>query len=153
MDYRVYKGKTGKFGAIQFSAPTSADNDKNKPGVIFINIANALAPDSYDWKNKIIMALNLTDLSAILHFFVTAGSGASLSLYHDPDKGKSNEGTRAKQLNIFTKDGVLGGMMITCSQKMDNGTITCKVPLSGPEVICLKTLLEWALPRMLNWGY
>jgi len=155
MNYACYKGVSGSWGAIQFDMKYP-DVDKEKmitrPGVIFINACTAIGKNQYDWKNKVIFALSIDELGKLLHFFVSAGEGESLNLVHDSGKGSATEGELIKTMNCFTRDGVLGGMMVTIMQKKDDQTTTHKIPVSGNEVMVLKALFEFAIPRLLGWG-
>lgn len=161
LQYNIYKGVKGPkqgqkygWGAIQFSfkPPVLSDNYKDeKEGVIFVNAASSTASDVYDWSNKFVFALGLTDIGKILSFFVSAGAGDSQSLYHDPDKGKENEGSKVKTMSFYTKEGCLNGCMITCSTKLNGEVVSHKIPVSGDEVIVLKNLLEAAIPLILGW--
>jgi hypothetical protein len=160
IQYNIYKGKSRsgipKFGAIQFSfkPPVLSDDfRKEREGIIFVNAASATTSDVYDWSNKFVFALGLTDLGKILHFFISAGAGDSASLYHDPDKGKENEGTKVKTMSFYTKEGCLNGCMITCSTKQDSNIVSHKIPVSGDEVIILRSLFDAAIPAMLGWNH
>lgn len=162
IQYSLYKGAKGPkqsqqygWGAIQFQLKPAvlSDNFKNeKEGVIFVNAASSTAADVYDWSNKFVFAMGLPDLGKIIRFFVAGGAGESLSLYHDPDKGKENEGTRSKTMSFYTKDGCLNGCMITCSMKSEEEQVQHKIPVSGDEVIILKNLFEAAIPAILGWN-
>jgi hypothetical protein len=156
LQYNLYKGVAAKqgnsknFGACQFSFK-SANLEAMEPGVIFVNACSAVGPNKYDWDNKFIFALSTTDVSKILHFFVSAGPGESLSLVHDPNKGREGEGSVIKQMSWYTKNGCLSGAMITCSTKQNKENTSHRIPVSGDEIIALKCLFEAAIPAMMAW--
>jgi hypothetical protein len=162
IQYNLYKGvggvKPGKktgFGAIQFSLKQpdlSADLKDMRPGVVFVNACSSVGPNKYNWDNKFVFALGLPDIGKILHFFISAGEGESLNLVHDPHKGGEASGQVIKNMNFYTKSGCLNGCMITCSIKEEKESISHKIPVSGDEVIVLKTLLEAAIPAILGWS-
>ena len=164
IQYNLYKGtkgpmpgkKTG-WGVLQFSfkPPILSDNfKKEKEGVIFVNATSSTAPDVYDWskESKFIFAMGLPDLGKIIRFFVAGRADEQFSLYHDPDKGKENEGSRNKSMSFYTKDGCLNGCIVTCSMKSGSSTVSHKIPVSGDEVIILKNLFEAAIPAILGWN-
>ena len=152
--FALYKGSGGKFGACQFNLKPyeySSDPSKGKTGVVFINAASSTAPDVYDWTNKIVMALNVTDVGKLIQFFVSAEAGSSVNLVHDPKMGTDEAGKTYKGLSIFTKEGPLNGGLITVKVKSGDTQVQHKIPISGDEVVVLKTLLETAVVRMVGW--
>jgi len=157
LQYNIYKGKSSpgatspsKWGACQFSIKYP-DLDKRDAGVVFVNAASAKAPDVYDWDNKFVFALGLTDIGKILHFFISAGEKGTCNLVHDPNKGRDNEGSVIKSMNFYTQSGCLGGCMITCSTKNGSETVSHKIPVTGDEVVVLKCLLERSVSVILGW--
>jgi len=146
--FAIYKGHSAKFGGLQFDLgyPT-----EQKKGAVFVNACSATGPNVYDWENKIVLALGVTDIGKILHFMVSAAPGGNLSLVHDPNMKGNQQGKVVKTMQFYTKDGVLGGMMVTVSSKQENKTVSHKIPMSGDEVIILKNLLESAIVPLLQW--
>jgi hypothetical protein len=159
--YAIYKGVKGPkqgeatgFGALQVSLKPHEETGEfgGQEGVVFINACSSTGSNQYDWSNKFVFALGLTDIGKLLHFFVSAGEKESLNLVHDPDKGKEKEGTRIKSMSIYTNGGCLNGAMITCSIKQGGDVVSHKIPISGDEVMVLKCLLETAVPAILGWS-
>jgi hypothetical protein len=150
LQYNLYKGITSKFGACQFSVK-EPDWNNDSPGVVFVNACSSTGPNVYDWDNKFVFALSIGDLGKILHYFVSAGEKESLNLVHDPNKGKEGEGSTIKSMSFYTQNGCLQGAMITCTTKTGDNVATHKIPLSGDEVIVLKSLFDAAIPRLLGW--
>ena len=148
--FSVYKGTSGKFGALQFKLLPSTGEIDNV-GVVFVEACSSTGPNQYDWANKIIFALSPVDTGKMLHFMVTAEANGSLSLVHDPNMKGENQGKVVKTMQFYTKEGVLGGMMITVSKKENEAVTSHKIPLSGDEVMVLKNLLEAAIPAMFAW--
>jgi hypothetical protein len=148
MNYAIYK----KQGAIQFDlGEPRITEDKWREGVVFINIASATGERQYDWNSKIVFALSVDDVGKLLHFFITAGENDSLNLVHDPNKNSTDEGKIVKSMNVWTREGSLGGVMMTLTSKMGEDSIKHKVGLSGHEVVVLKALFEHAIPKLLAW--
>jgi hypothetical protein len=145
--FKVYKGITGKWGAIQFDLKPGTSEE---PGVIFMEITSAIGPNKYDWDNKIIIALSATDIGKILHY-MSYGNGDGMSLMHDPGAGTETKGKTQKFLNIDSPQGFSHGMFITVGQVKDEVKKQHKVPLNGEEALILRSLLNFTLPRLFNW--
>lgn len=175
LQYAVYKGKSGKFGAAQWNLQNphyycNACKVKNftseshppttnpkgcsgemilREGAVFLEITSTKAPDVYDWENKIVMALSVTDLGKLL---ITLRTGNELKLLHDPGAGSDKKGQVRKNLYVSSPKGIENGCMITASQT--DGTAEKKhvVPLSYDEVCVLGSLISTAIPRALAWA-
>lgn len=119
-----------------------------REGCVFVEITSAKAPDVYDWDNKIIMALSVTDLSKLL---LTLRTGVECKLFHDPGAGSEKMGAIKKTFNVQSPKGIENGCMIYAT--MTNGTDNRKhtVPLSSDECCALGLLVAAAVPRCLNW--
>lgn len=167
--YAVYKGKNGRFGAVQFSLQNpycynsnnqkdftgkyaiDPDNGRLKPGwktregAIFVEITSTKSPDVYDWDNKIIMALSVNDMGKMLLGLSRAGK---TSIMHDPHAQSDKANQVKKFLNIEVSDQ---GAMLYCTQTKDGNKTSHTVPLSPDEVVILRALLTKAISNSLNW--
>ncbi len=175
LQYAVYKGKgSGRFGAAQFNlsdahyycesckvknwnsdqhpSPVCAGaNEKlsSREGCIFLDITSAKAPDVYDWENKIIMALSVTDLSKLL---ITLRTGSECKLFHDPGAGSEKMGAIKKTLNVSSPRGIETGCMIFATMSDGTNKKAHSVPMTFDECAALATLIQAAIPRCLNWS-
>lgn len=173
--YKIYKGIGGKYGALQFAlkpgyyecsackkvndVPFHKDTCTANPpgemvqenGCIFVEICSATGKNQYDWKNKIVLALNIGDISNLLYGF---SKGEQVEIFHDPNMGNAGKGKVAKKLSFLAASDGRGGYIVVATQTNQGGKdkLEHKVPLMAPEVRTLKTLLEAALPRMLLWS-
>ena len=167
LQFGVYRGVGGKFGAVQFNLQrphwhnrktdtrlpnydaVKNRNDKEdwKPrtGVIFMEITSATAPNVYDWDNKITLALNTDDMAQLLNALTFVGEA---KIYHDPDKGKPNEGSRGKTLNLKVIEREKG-CLISCSSK--DGNKKHSVPLTFEQATQLRVLLNRAISEAFAW--
>jgi len=174
LQWNVYKGKGGKWGAVQFNlgdpyfynteeklrdytgemALEKPGSRKTKPGwkekegCIFMSISSATAPDKYDWENQITMALNIGDMSKILLALLT---GDKCSIMHDPHAQSKQANTIQKVLLMESPNGLKEGIFLTVIQKAAGDEKKHRVPLTGDEVVTLKVLLDRAITRALNW--
>lgn len=175
MQWNVYKGTGGKFGALQFGLAgphyfKGKEKDytgskafeggklqegwKKREGCIFMDITSAKGKNVYDWEKKVIMALNLGDIGKIL-FFLTTGQSprgeSTLDLVHDPHAQSENQGTVKKFLRVSSPKGTKAGVIFSVNQQGGGEERKHSVPLTGDEVIVLRGLLQAAIPRALNW--
>ena len=80
IDYKVYKTRS----AAQFSFSTPRmKNGKPRPGKFFITAANAISKNSYDWDNKIQVAINVDECGKVIRCLT---KGESQDFFHDPNK-------------------------------------------------------------------
>lgn len=149
--YAIYKGKSAKWGAVQFAlrsaytgcsacrkprpnyistAPLADAGHENcqdarietQEGVIFVDASSAIGPNQYDWKNKVSFALGVVDLGKILLFFNTAATPESkLSLVHDPGAQTESQGKVQKYFDLSSPKGIDAGCILTLSQKNAGG--------------------------------
>ena len=179
LQYAIYKGTGGKHGAVQFNLQRPnfyigkrkdfegrvGDSDgaafriedgrkvlkdgwKQREGAIFMQITSTKGRNIYDWENKIIMALSINDIGKVMMCLLT---GEECSLMHDPGAKTQAQGTIKKYLNISSPKGVATGIILTATQVSGSDKRTHTVPMTGDEVIILKSLLQQATSRALNW--
>lgn len=101
LQYPIYKGTGGSFGAIQFNfqgphyynhkekrkdftgsealevvdgRKILKDGWKEREGCTFVEIAPTVDKNKYDWKQKIIFALSVNDMGKFLYFLTTGQS-------------------------------------------------------------------------------
>ena len=148
--YKLYKGVTGNFGAIQFDV-TPKHRSKREVGAVFIQMAKATGKNEYDWDNKITFACGLTDISKILETFRNPPlpDQPPAQIYHDPNAGTERKGESMKSLSISR--GKKGGFFFSLLEKSSSRENRISVPLSDGEVIVLRTLLEKACSSILGW--
>jgi len=177
LQYAVYKGMGGKWGAVQlgFQPPhfykdkekdfkgTAAlgtdgrlkrdDGWKEREGAVFVNITSAKGKNIYDWENKVVMALSVTDMSQII-YFLEAGKDSkgndSLSLVHDPGAKTQSQGAVKKFLRFNSQD-LARGAMLTVVQQSGNEKKEHTVPLDGAELLTITTLLRQAITKAMAW--
>lgn len=170
LQYAVYKGVKGKFGAVQFNfqpphfyrekvkdfsgANALDDNGKMKEGwktrdgAVFLEITSTKEANVYDWENKITIALSVNDLGKIL---VALRTGEEMKLMHDPGAKSESAGSVQKHLKFSSPNGTASGCIINASMVAGDVTKSHMVPLSGDELVVLGTLIQAAIPRALGW--
>lgn len=177
LQYAIYKGTGGKHGAIQFNLqlphyykgkdksfdgrfqgesifevvdgrPRLKEGWKIREGAIFLEIASAKDKNVYDWENKIILALSVSDMGKVL---VTLLTGNECNIMHDPGAKSESQGAVKKYLNITSPKGTMAGVIFTATQVAGGQKKTHTVPLTGDEVIVLGQLLRSAVSSAMNW--
>ncbi len=153
LTYKLYKGIGGKNGCFQFKlipAKINKETEEKEPGVVFIEAAPTIGPNTYDWVNKIQFALAITDLGKFLLGF----NQDKIDIFHDPDTQTPNKGTRVKTLSL-SKGQTLGTYFLKLTQvnKSKEGTVSkfVNISMQTDEAKVLYVLLEAAIPRILDW--
>lgn len=169
LQYAVYKGTGGKHGAVQFNLQKPhyyqdkirdytgsqalengriKDGWKVRDGAVFLEITSTKDKNIYDWDNKIILALTVNDMGKVLLALTT---GDECKIMHDPGAKSASQGTVKKYLNIVSPGGTKAGCFITVSQTSGGETRRHKVPLTGDELMVLRSLLQQAISSALGW--
>ena len=170
IQYSIYKGMTGKWGAVQFGLQpphyysgkqkdytgeqalyqgTLKPNWKVREGTVFLEITSTKDKNVYDWDNKIVLALGVTDIGKILHCLYT---GTECKIMHDPGAKKESQGLIKKNLYIASPKGTANGCMIRAVQSQGGQQKNHSVPITGDELIVLKELFSSVIPLMLKWN-
>lgn len=148
--YKLYKGVRGNHGAIQFDLAPIHRSTRDL-GALFVQAAKATAPNVYDWDNKVMIALNLTDIAQILDMLRAppALGQDGVNIYHDKHKGSNREGQVVSTLKISR--GKEHGWFFVLGRKENGGYRDVSLPVSDGELLELKQLLHRALVRILGW--
>jgi hypothetical protein len=162
LQYAVYKGKTGKFGAMRLNLKKAYLDERRDDGCIFIEMApplpaNSTALGSYDWENgKIAMALSIADIPKIALYLRNPGNRAfektenKCMLIHDRYAGTDKAGTEKSTLTI-SKPTDQDSFWWSISQKRDGTTKGASLPVSQDEALAIGTLMQAAIPLILAW--
>lgn len=170
LQYAVYKGMTGKWGAVQFNfqAPhyfrdkqkdftginALDDNGKMKEGwkiregAVFLEITSTKDKNVYDWEQKVTVALSTNDLGKVLYGIKL---GTDVKLMHDPGAKSDRAGAVQKHVSITSPKGTAEGCLISVSEVQGEQRKSHTVPLSGDELLVLGTLVQAAIARSLGW--
>jgi hypothetical protein len=173
LQYAVYKGMSGKFGAAQFNFQLphfykGKDKDftgdkaldqygklmevegwRQREGAVFLEVAPPLGSNKYDWDKKITMALSVTDMGKIVHHLT---SGKDCALTHDPGAKTDKQGEVKKYLNMSSPEGIMDrGTMLRLSMDNAGEKVNYTVPLSPDECMVVRQLMLTAIGRALQW--
>lgn len=161
LQYALYKGVRGKFGALRLNLKKAYQDDRRDrdDGCVFIEMAPAVGPNNYDWENsKVTMALSIVDIPKILLYlrapkhpaFQTEKAGGKLKIYHDRGAGTSTRGQDTTNLTV-EKPVDKDSFFFSVYQNKNGSAKSAMVPVSPDEAIAVGTLLQTAIPLILAW--
>lgn len=175
LQYNIYKGTGGKWGAVQFSFQRPhyykgkekdytgnvalnangypSEGWSEREGAVFVQACTATGDNVYNWEEKVIFALSVTDMGKILQTLNQEGKQIDFKLMHDPGAKSAHQGETQKHLTLYTKTSGLceNGGLLTLREKTKTATREHKVPLTADEAVVLKQLLTTAISAALNW--
>lgn len=174
IQYAVYKGMGGKFGAAQFNlqrphrvCPKCRKRDYSgtlleccnektdvRDGAVFLEITSAKEKNVYDWSKKITVSLSVTDISKLLYGLRTATEGSEVKLMHDPGAKTEAMGKVQKHVTLASPQGPGKGFMLNVAQfsGQQGEKLVHTVPLSPEEALVVSTLFASAIPQLLAWS-
>lgn len=166
LQYAIYKGTGGRHGAVQFNlqkphyyqgkqkdftGAEALDSGKMREGwkiregCVFMEITSTKDKNIYDWDNKIILALSVSDMGKLLAGLNKLGE---TKIMHDPGAKTDAAGAIKKYLTVTLSDK---GALFYCKQSGNGEEKAHTVPLSPDEVVTLRALLQHAIVASLNW--
>jgi hypothetical protein len=148
--FSVYKpNKNSSGSAVQF------DFNREKQ-CIFLEAARQVASqaqgaqqNAFDWENKIVFKLGLTDMGKLLA--VLQGRIKSVDLFHDPSKGQYTLGTEVKNNAVSFSKGDYGYFLKVSSQGRDGKVSAIQISITEDEAALLQVLLAKAVEESLGW--
>ncbi len=115
---------------------------------MFLEITCTKDKNVYDWDQKIVMALSVTDMGKVL---ITLLTGEDCKIVHDPGAKTAAAGAVKKYLNVTSPEGTKVGCFISATHTSGDQKRTHRVPLTGSELLVLRLLLSTAVSKALNW--
>ncbi len=151
--FAIYKArKAGGGAALRFDFNPSRE-------AIFAEFApqRAGAEREFDWENKMVFKLGVSDIGKIMAFF-EGKTGAALDLYHDPTKSLANAAGAGAANASGIKNASLAvakterGFAFKLSQQDATGSLhSVSVNVGEDEAALLRVLLRRAIERIYNW--
>ena len=160
LQYALYKGVRGKFGALRLNLKKAYQDDRRDKddGCVFLEMAPAIGPNVYDWENsKVTIALSVVDIPKIIMYLRAPGSqlfqksDGKLKIYHDRGAGTSTKGQDVTSLNI-DKPADRDNFFFSVFQNRAGVQKQASVPVSPDEALAIGTLLNAAIPLVLAWN-
>ncbi|CAH9129056.1 unnamed protein product [Cuscuta epithymum] len=149
--YSIYKGKAALTVvpcAPEFSPLDSGAFKLSKEGFVLLQFAPAAGVRQYDWSRKQVFSLSVTELGSL----ISLGGKDSCDFFHDPNKGKSDEGKVRKVLKIEPlPDGSGHFFNLSVQNKLINVDESIYIPVTRAEFTVLVSAFNFVLPYLLGW--
>lgn len=130
---------------------------KKREGCVFVEMASATGKNLYNWSESVTMALSINDLGKLLFFLVTGKSSSTrdedktMTIMHDPHAKSDRQGQIKKYLKFTSPKGTAAGCLVTITKMDGEQRLSHMVPMSGDELLTLRTLVQQAIARSIAW--
>ncbi|XP_058075071.1 single-stranded DNA-binding protein WHY1, chloroplastic-like [Magnolia sinica] len=149
--HSIYKGKAAL--TIEPKAPEFVPLDSGaiklaKEGFVLLQFAPAVGTRQYDWNRKQVFSLSVTEIGTIM----SLGAKDSCEFFHDPFKGKSEEGKIRKILKAEPlPDGSGHFFNLSVQNRLLNVDESIYIPVTKAEYTVLISAFNFILPYLLGW--
>lgn len=149
--HSIYKGKaalTVEPRAPEFAALDSGAFKLVREGFVLLQFAPAAGVRQYDWSRKQVFSLSVTEIGTL----ISLGARDSCEFFHDPNKGKSEEGKIRKVLKVEPlPDGSGHFFNLSVQNKLLNLDESIYIPITRAEFTVLISAFNYILPYLLGW--
>ncbi|KAL8518778.1 hypothetical protein ACS0TY_009946 [Phlomoides rotata] len=149
--YSIYKGKAAL--AVEPRPPEFTPLDSgafklSKEGFVLLQFAPAAGVRQYDWSRKQVFSLSVTEIGNIM----SLGPRDSCEFFHDPYKGKSDEGKVRKVLKVEPlPDGSGHFFNLSVQNKLTNLDENIYIPITKAEFTVLASSFNFIVPYLIGW--
>ncbi|KMT07124.1 hypothetical protein BVRB_6g154520 [Beta vulgaris subsp. vulgaris] len=149
--HSIYKGKAAL--TVEPKAPEFVPLDSgafkiSREGYILLQFAPAAGVRQYDWSRKQVFSLSVSEIGSL----VSLGAKDSCEFFHDPNKGKSDEGKVRKVLKVEPlPDGSGYFFNLSVQNKLLNLDENVYIPISKAEFAVLLSAFNFILPYLIGW--
>ncbi|KAJ6793886.1 single-stranded DNA-binding protein WHY1, chloroplastic-like isoform X1 [Iris pallida] len=149
--YSIYKGKAAL--TIEPRAPEFAPLDSgafkvSKEGFVLLQFAPAVGTRQYDWNRKQVFSLSVVEIGTLM----SLGVKDSCEFFHDPFKGRSDEGKVRKVLKAEPlPDGSGRFFNLSVQNRLLNVDESIYIPISKAELAVLNSAFNFIVPHLLGW--
>ncbi|KAG9140184.1 hypothetical protein Leryth_015796 [Lithospermum erythrorhizon] len=149
--YTIYKGKaalTVEPRAPEFTPLDSGAYKLSKEGFVLLQFAPAAGVRQYDWMRKQVFSLSVSEMGNL----ISLGARDSCEFFHDPFKGKSDEGRVRKVLKVEPlPDGSGHFFNLSVQNKLTNVDESIYIPVTKAEFTVLMSAFNFIVPYLLGW--
>ncbi|XVE91434.1 hypothetical protein REPUB_Repub01dG0009400 [Reevesia pubescens] len=149
--HSIYKGKaalTVEPRAPEFVPLDSGAFKISREGFVLLQFAPATGVRQYDWSRKQVFSLSVTEIGTL----ISLGARDSCEFFHDPFKGKSDEGKVRKVLKVEPlPDGSGHFFNLGVQNKLVNVDENIYIPITRAEFTVLNSAFNFILPYLLGW--
>lgn len=154
------KSAAAQFKLVQFT--DKVDEERSELNYyVLVDAAKAIEgkDKAYDWKNKVVIRLGVTDMGVFLNGMRVGfdpaknvnfkGEAKPFEIFHDRGKGTATEGQHTTAMSIAK--GQSYGYMLSFRMKDNGTTLSFAVPLGDEQLVVLKLLFEEAVKLMAGF--
>lgn len=147
----IYKGKAAL--TVQPRPPAfvpleSGGMKISREGSIVLQFAPAAGVREYDWNKKQVFSLSVAEIGSL----ISLEARGSCEFFHDPNKGRSDEGKVKKTLRVEPlPDGSGHFFSLSVQNKLLNVNENIYIPISKAELAVLVSAFNFILPYLLGW--
>ncbi|XP_034694814.1 single-stranded DNA-binding protein WHY1, chloroplastic-like [Vitis riparia] len=149
--HSIYKGKaalTVEPKAPEFTPLDSGAFKVSKEGFVLLQFAPAAGVRQYDWGRKQVFSLSVTEIGSL----ISLGARESCEFFHDPFKGRSDEGKVRKVLKVEPlPDGSGHFFNLSVQNKLLNMDENIYIPVTRAEFAVLVSAFNFIVPYLLGW--
>ncbi|KAA8529459.1 hypothetical protein F0562_033742 [Nyssa sinensis] len=149
--HSIYKGKaalTVEPRPPEFLPLDSGAFKLTKEGFVLLQFAPAAGVRQYDWSRKQVFSLSVTEMGTL----ISLGAKDSCEFFHDPFKGKSEEGRVRKVLKVEPlPDGSGHFFNLSVQNKLINVDESIYIPITKAEYTVLISAFNFIVPYLLGW--
>ncbi|XP_059316715.1 single-stranded DNA-binding protein WHY1, chloroplastic-like isoform X2 [Lycium ferocissimum] len=149
--YSIYKGKaalTVEPRSPEFAPINSGAFKLSREGMVMLQFAPAAGVRQYDWSRKQVFSLSVTEMGSI----ISLGAKDSCEFFHDPNKGRSDEGKVRKVLKVEPlPDGSGHFFNLSVQNKLINLDENIYIPVTKAEFAVLVSAFNFVVPYLLGW--
>lgn len=150
--HSIYKGKAALTASPKPPEFTLLDSGAYKvlrEGAVLLQFAPSVGIRQYDWSRKQVFSLSVTEVGSILCLDATD----SCEFFHDPFKGKSEEGKIRKILKVEPlPDGSGHFFNLSVQNRTMNVDENIYIPITKAEFAILKSAFNFIVPHLLGWS-
>lgn len=134
--------------APEFTPLDSGAFKVSKEGFVLLQFAPAVGSRQYDWNRKQVFSLSVTEIGTL----ISLGVKDSCEFFHDPFKGRSEEGKVRKVLKIEPlPDGTGHFFNLSVQNRLLNVDESIYIPITKAEFAILNSAFNFILPYLIGW--
>ncbi|XP_057481822.1 single-stranded DNA-binding protein WHY1, chloroplastic-like [Actinidia eriantha] len=149
--HSIYKGKAALTVDVrppEFTPLETGAFKLTKEGYVLLQFAPAAGVRQYDWGRKQVFSLSVTEMGSIM----SLGPRESCEFFHDPFKGKSEEGKVRKVLKVEPlPDGTGHFFNLSVQNMLMNLDESIYIPITGAEYTVIVSAFNFIVPYLLGW--
>ncbi|GFY88421.1 ssDNA-binding transcriptional regulator [Actinidia rufa] len=149
--HSIYKGKAALTVDVrppEFTPLETGAFKMTKEGYVLLQFAPAAGVRQYDWGRKQVFSLSVTEMGTIM----SLGLSESCEFFHDPFKGKSEEGKVRKVLKVEPlPDGTGHFFNLSVRNMLINLDESIYIPITRAEYTVLVSAFNFIVPYLIGW--